>query len=456
MGVDIRKILELAPIAIGAMKPGSPEMAAMMRGYMRSQAQIQQQQQAQGQNQRQARLDELSASNLLADNKRQDQSAQLQREQFDLNKLEKFRTAGAERGQALVAGADLNASPTDPSLQNQLATDLFGLSQQYGVDPAAAQTVMPNTTAQMSARKKKHAKELYEQAKARFSTKDGSADWENSITLQTDAFGPIKPADLRSLFEMPAFDPAGMPAQPPAPPDPEAKTLGSFDAHFGDVLGAEEAKLGRKLTRTERVPIRLKAKKDYDASNDRPLREARERYSVQPVTKPDGSTGLVRVNLDTGAVDPLNAEGMAFGKPTDAQRGAKAFYDRAAAADETAASFEDDLATLGPQLAAKLPNILTSEAGQRYVQAQREFTEARLRKESGAAIPPEEFVNDAKTYFAQPGDTAATIEQKQTARQRVKRGLKQQSGNLGALQDNSVEQWVRDPKTGKLVKKGTP
>ena len=107
---------------------------------------------------------------------------------------------------------------------------------------------------------------------------------------------------------------------------------------------------------------------------------------------------------------------------------------------------------------AKLPNLLTTETGRRYIQAQREFTEARLRKESGAAIPPSEFVNDAKTYFVQPGDKAGAIGQKQASRQRILAGLKQQSGNLGALQsDNAapaVEEWARDPVSGALVKKG--
>ncbi|MEK7384086.1 MAG: zinc-binding dehydrogenase, partial [Elusimicrobiota bacterium] len=165
----------------------------------------------------------------------------------------------------------------------------------------------------------------------------------------------------------------------------------------------------------------------------RPRVDPRARYSVQPITRPDGTTGLVRINLETGEVLPLSAEAGALGRlPSDVERGALAYFDRASAADENAAQFEDGLASLGKQLAVQLPNLLTTEAGQRYRQAQREFTEARLRKESGAAIPPSEFANDATTYFAQPGDTATTIAQKQAARQRVRRGLKQQAGNLGA------------------------
>jgi hypothetical protein len=74
------------------------------------------------------------------------------------------------------------------------------------------------------------------------------------------------------------------------------------------------------------------------------------------------------------------------------------------------------------------PNIVQSSEQQSYRQAQRAFTEARLRKESGAAIPQAEFDNDARTYFAQPGDSQQVIEQKQKARQTVLDGLKFSSG----------------------------
>jgi hypothetical protein len=71
---------------------------------------------------------------------------------------------------------------------------------------------------------------------------------------------------------------------------------------------------------------------------------------------------------------------------------------------------------------------MQSDLGQQYRQAQRAFTEARLRKESGAAIPNTEFENDAKTYFAQPGDTPATITQKESARAKLLEGLGYSAG----------------------------
>jgi hypothetical protein len=68
------------------------------------------------------------------------------------------------------------------------------------------------------------------------------------------------------------------------------------------------------------------------------------------------------------------------------------------------------------------------EDNQLYVQAQRQFTEARLRKDSGAAIPEHEFANDRKTYFAQPGDSPDVIERKKMARENLLRSLRMESG----------------------------
>lgn len=127
-------------------------------------------------------------------------------------------------------------------------------------------------------------------------------------------------------------------------------------------------------------------------------------------------------------------ESQAVGKPaaqaaravTGIERNVLAFYNRAEQAAKIVAPLEDTIAKMG--LAGQtglqvLPNFLQPEKNQSYRQAQRAFTEARLRKESGAAVPAGEYENDAKTYFAQPGDTKANLEQKKKARQEVLDGL---------------------------------
>lgn len=120
------------------------------------------------------------------------------------------------------------------------------------------------------------------------------------------------------------------------------------------------------------------------------------------------------------------------GRVLGAERTALGYYNRMRDALGTVEPLEDEISKmgLGGQAALEyLPNIMQSQTGQSYRQAQRAFTEARLRKESGAAIPQNEYENDARTYFAQPGDTAATIQQKRMARQEVLDGIGFSAGN---------------------------
>jgi hypothetical protein len=62
-------------------------------------------------------------------------------------------------------------------------------------------------------------------------------------------------------------------------------------------------------------------------------------------------------------------------------------------------------------------NYLTSAARQKYDQASRDFINAVLRRESGAAISQSEFDNAYKQYLPQPGDTPERMAEKQRNRQ---------------------------------------
>jgi hypothetical protein len=132
-------------------------------------------------------------------------------------------------------------------------------------------------------------------------------------------------------------------------------------------------------------------------------------------------------------------ESQAAGQPaaqaaravTGQERQSLAYYNRAKQASDDIAKLEADIAKagIGSQLQLQhAPNMLQTSSQQAYRQGQRAFTEARLRKESGAAIPQGEYENDARTYFAQPGDSPETIAQKQRARATVLEGLKFSSG----------------------------
>lgn len=111
---------------------------------------------------------------------------------------------------------------------------------------------------------------------------------------------------------------------------------------------------------------------------------------------------------------------------------------------------EVDKLGLKGQVQLKFPAILQPEVLQVYSQAQRQFTEARLRKDSGAAIPPSEFRNDALTYFPQPGDGQETLVRKQAAREVTLSALRSSSGNAywDFFGENPIEVGQRELQQG--------
>lgn len=71
---------------------------------------------------------------------------------------------------------------------------------------------------------------------------------------------------------------------------------------------------------------------------------------------------------------------------------------------------------------------LQSGTFQSYDQAARNFINAVLRRESGAAITPAEFTNARRQYLPMPGDTPETVAQKKANRDLVFATLKREAG----------------------------
>lgn len=91
-----------------------------------------------------------------------------------------------------------------------------------------------------------------------------------------------------------------------------------------------------------------------------------------------------------------------------------------------------------------ITNLFSDTPRQLADQAQREFIAAILRYDSGAAIPPAEFVTNAQTYFPQPGDSPEVIAQKAQSRRTAIEGLRDSSGVM-------APQSVADPETAQQV-----
>lgn len=83
----------------------------------------------------------------------------------------------------------------------------------------------------------------------------------------------------------------------------------------------------------------------------------------------------------------------------------------------------------------KLPywSALQSDTVQKQSQAEQNFINAVLRRESGAAIGASEYGNAEKQYFPQPWDSAAVLEQKRKNRLTALKWISAATGNQKAL-----------------------
>lgn len=127
--------------------------------------------------------------------------------------------------------------------------------------------------------------------------------------------------------------------------------------------------------------------------------------------------------------------------PTEFQGKSAAFGARAAEADKiisgltgqysparvNAKMSAQDIPLVGG-ITGAVANKFLSDSEQQAEQAQRDFINAVLRQESGAAIGESEFTNARRQYFPQPGDTTATLSQKARNRALAVQGLNNNAG----------------------------
>jgi hypothetical protein len=116
------------------------------------------------------------------------------------------------------------------------------------------------------------------------------------------------------------------------------------------------------------------------------------------------------------------------GKQTEGEANASLYASRMFSAEKVLRESEVEKAAANPEerVRAAVPligNYLVSENYQKFDQAQRNFINAVLRRESGAVISKEEFSNAEKQYFPQPGDTAEKLKQKRENRAEAIRGI---------------------------------
>ena len=163
---------------------------------------------------------------------------------------------------------------------------------------------------------------------------------------------------------------------------------------------------------------------------------------TQIVTDSNGNVTLV--NKVTGLARPATyADGKTVGAKvgagaagTEGERNASGYADRMTAAERLIQT----VGTASPKAqkpgfveqatggVGMIANTARSEERQQYRQAQEDWVRAKLRKESGAAIPNDEMEREITVYFPQISDGPKVIKQKVDARKVAEGAMRQAAG----------------------------
>ena len=149
----------------------------------------------------------------------------------------------------------------------------------------------------------------------------------------------------------------------------------------------------------------------------------------QWITTTDANGNPVQKNTQTGEIKSTpQPKAM-----TSDQSNAAVFADRMQASERILLKPEIAAAALkiDQKLKSSIPgvgNYLITDEYRMYDQAKRDFINATLRRESGAAIADSEFDNANKQYFPQPGDDAKTLAQKAANRKTAYTGISRAAG----------------------------
>lgn len=271
-------------------------------------------------------------------------------------------------------------------------------------------------------------------------------------TLITQTPGYKAPEGFNLSEGQTRFGPDGKPvasvpksAPPVAPPQPFTLTPGSKRFNPDGTLSAEvPAATPQAPNPTEASLAMMAAQGNEPAARALAKLQALRSQGggsepLVPIVGPDGKTRYGTRQEARGSLVPSGSE-----KPSSGvQKRVLAFFNRAQQADKDIEGMEANIQALdlGGQTWLKYaPNFAQTALGQQYTQAQRAFTEARLRKDSGAAIPSHEYTADRETYFAEPGDDPETLENKRRGRAAILASLAFESGQaLGEFLGDSEE-----------------
>lgn len=175
-------------------------------------------------------------------------------------------------------------------------------------------------------------------------------------------------------------------------------------------------------------PVNKGASQQVSGMTDAQILEAYDKAG-KIFTTPAEATKAVNTARQTGYVPGSTASTKA---PTETEKTTAIYANRLREANDIFESIAgtieaSDAIEMAYQRAA--PNFLKKPIFQQQEQAERNFINAVLRKESGASISPTEFESATKQYFPEAGDSKEVLAQKKQNRKTALEGLINASGN---------------------------
>lgn len=236
------------------------------------------------------------------------------------------------------------------------------------------------------------------------------------------------------------------------PADATPESLGQIGvqlAKIGDPAGMPLIHLAQSATRDTRdFGFRQQESNRAQTNADRAFdfqkqqaEEAARGFETREVDDPaTGGKRFIRVEKATGKAAEVPIESapgsqttpnnpFAYGKQNEGQSKDSGFANRMFRAEGVLRDPKVEAAALSMKnafiggiaakegIAGMIANGQLGPDYQRFDQAQRDFINATLRRESGAAIAESEFANARKQYFPQPNDTPERLAEKKKNRQ---------------------------------------
>lgn len=235
--------------------------------------------------------------------------------------------------------------------------------------------------------------------------------------------------------------------------DPQSlSALASRVMPFNPQMGMSLAQLGQTMASNQQAQTRdardfgfrqqeaQRTQQNADRTFGLQQRQLTEKPTIQKIKDAAGNESLVQVFPD-GRTKPLDTDGTGTraqpnnpfapdGKQTEGQANASLYARRMFESEKV---LRDPAVEKAAQSAWERGKAMLPGAGtfynpnttefKKYDQAQRDFINATLRRESGAVISEQEFDNAKKQYFPAPGDPPELLAQKRANRMEAIKGI---------------------------------